>query len=200
MSGETKAKNAKVWERDPLDFYVEESFASRALFRAEAFDGEVWDPACGQGNIVREALGAGLTVHGTDIKRRTRESWFCGEYDFLETKWLLASNIVTNPPFFRARGTEDFIRHALSLKPRKLAVFASLPFLASQRRSGGLFQELPPTRVLILGRRPSCPSGAWLAEGNEPGGGAEDWMWVVYHPNTPSVPTQIRWLTAEQCA
>lgn len=188
------AKNAHVWMRDELDWYVEERFASRALFSVEGFCGPVWDPACGLGNIIQEAEFAGHETIATDIKKRVNLRNWMREFDFLKMDDALAPNIVTNPPFFRAKGTEAFARKALSLATHKLAIFASLPFLASQRRANGLYAEFPPARVWVLAERPSCPPGEMICAGHKPKGGTEDWCWLVWDKTAPVGETRLGWL------
>lgn len=193
----TRAKDAKVWARDELDFYVEPEWATAALLGVERFVGGVWDPACGQGNIVRACRAAGYETVGTDVVRRTNEPWFAEERDFRdeEQTWVWADNIITNPPFFRAKGTEAFARRALALAKGKVAIFADIRFLASGRRARGLYAEHPPHRIWVLADRPSCPPGEFLAAGNEAGGGTADWCWLVWDQTAPHHGTTFGWLT-----
>lgn len=115
----TAAKQAHVWERDPHDWYVEEPRATEALLKVERFVGRIIDPACGQGNIVKALLAAGYDAIGSDIVDRTSGAkWFQGEldalrdYDFDYLAAMECPNVVMNPPFFRAKGAEAFIRRA----------------------------------------------------------------------------------------
>ena len=168
-------KKARLWERDPLDFYVEEPRASAALFRAERFVGKTLDPACGSGNIVESARAAGVESFGSDVVDRCGDAlWFvrglngrCVDFlaDTPDRRFMpwAVTNIVCNPPFFRGRGTEAFIRRALDVARGKVAIFAPLPFLAGDRRRKGLFAERPPHRVYVLAPRVSCPPGEWVA-------------------------------------
>src|SRR5690606_29495468 len=129
--------------------------ATEALLTVERFIGPVWDPCCGQGNIVKTFLAHGSAA-GTDIVRRVPDStpWFAGEFDFMAAKpsrpdsgpylpfpeWH-ATNIVMNPPFFRAKGAEAFIRKAIEIAPAKVAAFLDVRFLAGHERATGLFAE-----------------------------------------------------------
>lgn len=202
MERQAVAKNAHVWKRDELDWYVEPEWVSDVLFAVEQFEEQVFDPACGAGNICSAAARAGVTsVGGSDLVKRCARPqgwhWF-GKLDFLcgELPRCLVgtTNIVTNPPFFRAKGTEAFARKALSLATRKVAIFASLPFLASQRRANGLYAEFPPARVWVLAERPSCPPGEMICAGHKPKGGTEDWCWLVWDKTAPVGETRLGWL------
>jgi hypothetical protein len=197
MNAPTRDLNAKVFERDPLDWYVEGQCASDALFAVERFSGAIWDPSCGGGNIMEAATRAGYDVVGTDIKRRTNEPWFVGERDFLADGAELAPNIVCNPPFYRAKGAEAFIRQAHKLAAGKIAMFLDIRFLAGADRAGGLYSELTPHRAWIVTPRISCPPGEYLLAGNKAEGGSADWLWLVWDKLAPPPPpgcTQLRWL------
>lgn len=193
----TRPKAAHVHERDPDEWYVEPVWAAAGLLRVERFDGPIWDPACGGGNVLRACLAAGIDCCGTDIVRRMPadlEPYFFGLHDFRDPDGTAVPSgmgrpvdVITNPPFDRGRGTEAFIRRALTLATGKLAVFVDVNFLAGQRRGAGLFAEHCPHRVWIHSVRPSCPPGSYLAAGNEAGGGSEDWCWMVWDLSAPPV-------------
>lgn len=48
-----------VPRRIPNEFYPTPPEATRALLSVEAFDGPIWEPACGEGAITRELIAAG---------------------------------------------------------------------------------------------------------------------------------------------
>lgn len=197
MSASAVEKAAHVWARDALDWYVEPESSTVALAAVESFDGEVYDPCCGGGNIVRGLMQAGLSARGGDLVERSGQdpAWFAGTQDFLSDATLRA-NICMNPPFFRAKGTEAFIRHALQHTARKVAAFADLKFLAGAGRASGLYAEHPPSRVWIITPRPSCPPGEYLEAGHEARGGTADWVWLVWDKSRPHAGTAIGWLRA----
>ncbi|TDX61951.1 hypothetical protein EDE12_11252 [Methylosinus sp. sav-2] len=200
-----RTRKSHVWKRDALDWYVEETRASAALFEVERFVGAIWDPACGGGNICDEAARRGYIVVGSDIARRVENKvWWSrtGTRDFLtDASAPLAPNIVVNPPFFRGKGTEAFIRKALALARGKVAVFASIGFLAGDARASGLYTEHTPHRIWHVTPRVSCPPGEWLAEGNKAGGGTDDWVWLVWDLTAPCVSfAQTGWLRKSAAA
>lgn len=85
------------YDRVEVDWYVEPRRAIDELLDVERFDGWIWDPACGGGNIVKACLDRGLNAYGSDIVHRG-----CGgQVDFLSipTDEKRFANIITNPPF-----------------------------------------------------------------------------------------------------
>ena len=193
---EARPLKAHIWGRSDDEWYVEPVFVSDALFAVEKFDGGIWDPACGQGNILLAAIAAGhKDILGSDTVQRGRISkrlWTIK--DFLNCRRLLFPNIVTNPPFGRAILAEKFIRHAISLKPQKLAVFVDSRFLFGMARSAGLFSEFPPARVWLITPRPSCPPGVYLEAGNKAGGGTADYCWLIWESERVLSSTWMKWL------
>lgn len=193
----TKAKEAHVWERDNLDWYVEPERATDQLCAVETFLGSVVDPCCGGGNIPRALRRNGVEAWGTDIVKRVDgpHVWFCGAADFLSPDYNYRfCNAVMNPPFFRAKGLEAFIRKAVDYFPGKVCVFADVKFLAGATRANGLFREHPPQRVWIITPRPSCPPGHVLAEGGKASGGTADWCWMVWSQQEPKGETRLGWI------
>ena len=197
-----REKKAHIFDRDQRDWYVEEARASEALFRTEKFVGDIWDPACGGGNIVESALSEGYFAIGTDVVDRSNGAdWFDQTIDFLAENsdgfapWTF-SNIVTNPPFYRAKGTEHFIRRALSIAQGKVAIFTEIGFLAGHARSTGLWEEHPPTRIYSISPRINCPPGEHIASGGKVGGGTADWVWLVWDLTSPRSVTTFHWMRA----
>lgn len=196
---EPEAKKSRVWARDSLDWYVEPRAATDALLRVERFNGAVFDPCCGVGNIVEACLDSGKLAFGSDIVRRVPVDtpWFTREADFLAggVDDQPCPNIVMNPPFFRAKGAEAFIRKALSIATGKVCAFVDIRFIAGSERANGIFAELPPHRIWIVTPRVSCPPGAYLAAGNKAGNGSSDWCWLVWSMTEPPAQNpQLGWL------
>ena len=208
---EPQLKPGRVYAPDPLGWYVEELRATEALLDVERFIGPVWDPACGQGNVIRACEARGVQSAGSDVQRRIPDDLghvFAGEFDFLTADarppavlpfpaWH-ATNIVTNPPFFRGRGTEAFIRRALAVAVGKVAVWADLSVIAGDRRARGLWTDHPPTRVWSVSPRVSCPPGEFLAAGGKAENGTADWCWLVWDLTTTlRAPPALGWVRRE---
>jgi hypothetical protein len=196
-----RARRSHVWERDDLDWYVEPPEATEALLSVERFIGPVWDPACGGGNIIETYVNVnGGCAVGTDIVRRTDSPGFAMELDFLSDfdhaamEPVFHSNIVMNPPFFRAKGAEAFIRKAISLVSGKVCAFVDIRFIAGGERANGLFKDHPPHRIWVVTPRVSCPPGSFLAAGGKAGNGSSDWCWLVFDNASPFTGTSFGWL------
>lgn len=197
-----KQRQAHVWAQDPHGWYVEPESCTEQLVAVEPLVGWTWDPCCGGGNIVRALRRCGVIAIGTDLVRRVPSDtrWFLGERDFVTGRpvptWF---NLMFNPPFFRGKGTEAFIRRGIELAGSnplagKMVVFADVNFLASERRANGLWREHPPHRVWIITPRPSCPPGEHLLAGGEAKDGTADWCWMVWDLRSPPARTEIDWL------
>lgn len=132
--------------RQGADFYPTPDEVTEALLREVRFTGPVWEPACGDGAMVRVIQRHGLEVIGTDLVDRGMG----GGVDFLGCRELLAPEIVTNPPFTLA---ERFIRHAHALGAETVALVLKSTYWHAGGRTG-LFREHQPTMVYALNWRP----------------------------------------------
>jgi hypothetical protein len=155
--------------REKDDFYATPAKCTRALLNVEAFDGAVWEPACGDGAISKalpgEVISTDLVDRGFGISRR----------DFLMEQELLAPNVITNPPFKLA---DEFVLHALHLGARKVAIFMRLAWLEGRARHERLWKPHPPVRVWTFCGRQT------LWRGDDPNaketGGAIAFGWFVW--------------------
>jgi hypothetical protein len=181
-AAEKKELNAHIWDRHPDDWYVEPFWCSRRLFEEEAFDGGIWDPACGLGRVLFSAEAAGYPVTGSDIICR---SGYCDAlFDFHTCERPRARNIVSNPPF---RDAEAFVRHALTIADGKVVFLLPLSWLTGKARSHFL-QGSPLRRVHVLSPRPSMPPGPVIEAGVKPGGGTKDFAWFVWERGYEGAP------------
>lgn len=201
-----KEKSANIWERDPLDWYVDDSYVTKQLLSAERFTGAITDPCCGGnevvgGNIVKACIAAGYDAHGMDIADRfdgALPSWWRGTQDFLALEDAPRFiNIIMNPPYFGGVGAEAFIRKALAVAAGKVAAFVDVRFIGSSRRAIGLWRDHRPSRIHYITPRPSCPPGSMLLAQGRRGGGTADYCWVVWDENRPARFTEMNWLTGE---
>lgn len=180
-----RALNAHVWEREANEHYVEPAWCSARLFQEEQFIGGVYDPCCGFGTIVIEALKAGKHAYGSDLVQRGWDSTRT-PHDFLSGYDEQHDNIVCNPPFNIAG---RFAVHALKLAQRKVA----LVFPTARLNGAHWLKDTPLKTIWLLTPRPSMPPGYVIAAGEKPGGGKMDFCWIVFEHGFSGVP-ELRWL------
>ncbi len=133
--------------RKAFDLYPTPPEATVALMRFLKLPRgtRIWEPACGEGDMMEAMRSCGMQVYGTDIS---------GGFDFLspETmqRFLVGFDwIITNPPFSLA---DEFIRHAAEIgKPFAMLLKAQYWHAAKRAQ---LFREVPPSYVLPLTWRP----------------------------------------------
>lgn len=130
------------------DFYRTPPKATEALLSVEQFDGNILEPACGDGAISRILVDHSHDVISTDLVYRGY-----GEqtnYDFLSDDYpYLADNVVTNPPFTYG---QQFIELALKRTTRKVAILGKLQLLEGIKRRA-MFETTPFTRLWVFSKR-----------------------------------------------
>lgn len=134
--------------RAPFEFYPTPPSAIRALLSVERFEGDIWEPACGDGAISRELVRAGHDVIATDIT-----DWGYGYpgYDFLTLDKPFARNIVTNPPY--GWGLADrFVDQALRFTAEtggRVAMLLNIASLCHPKRHESFVRQ-PPSMIYAL--------------------------------------------------
>ena len=157
-----------AYKRAASDFYPTPPEVTLALLNWLGLrkGARIWEPACGEGHMVRVMEAKGYSVRATDIQTGT---------DFL-AEMLPVDDIdciITNPPFSLA---DNFIeRCALYNRPFAL-LLKSQSWHAKKRLH--LFQKYQPDYILPLTWRPDFLFG-------ERGGGSPlmDVMWCVWFRN-----------------
>lgn len=152
-------KKAKVEApREEHDFYPTPPEPTRAFLRAE-YDRLkdfplIWEPACGDGAMLREMNAAGHACIGTDLIQR----WPDGAAgmtvaDFMRSRKPLAPAIVTNPPYDHVNwrdGKGRWISHALdALGVDYMALLLSWSWPGAGGLSG-IWARFPPARVYLM--------------------------------------------------
>ncbi len=181
---------AHIFAKEAHGHYVEPPWTTRRLLEVEAFDRSlpIYDPACGWGTILKEAAAKGFVVMGSDVvnRRRHKLNGAFHKQDFLQMITMPPCSIICNPPFHHV---EEFCRQALALGARKVAMITLVRRLNAAR----WLQEMPLTSVHLLTPRPSMPPGSWIAAGGKPGGGTQDFCWLVFRRGYSGAPA-LRWL------
>jgi hypothetical protein len=183
------SRNSHIWERDANDFYVEPQWCSIRLYEEEEFQGEVWDPCCGWGRIVRSAIDAGYAVRASDIVIRPSGDAAVDKLkfrvDFRDCAGP-AVNIVCNPPY---RVLPTFTQLALKQARRKVAVI----FPVARLNAAGWLANAPLRRIWLMSPRPPMPPGWYLEAGHKPVGGRVDFCWLIFEHGYCGE-AEVRWL------
>lgn len=169
------------------DFYPTMPSAIEPFLDAhELLPGRVWDPACGQGGIVRALRARGREVVATNLEDRG-----CGEtgIDFLMELSPLASVVVCNPPF--SLDTEFAVK-GVALGLDEMALFLKTKFLAGAERYETLMGPHPPAFVYQFIERITFYAGD-VDVAEQPGWNTEDFAWFVWRRGFEGEP-RVRWL------
>jgi hypothetical protein len=177
-------------QREEHDFYPTHPGATKALLSVETFNGPIWEPACGAGDMSRVLEAAGYAVISTDLIDR---GYGEGNRDFLMEWSPVAPNIVTNPPF---RWAIEFTDRALQLTTGKVALFLRLAFLEGVER-GKWFKGVPLARVWVMSRRVPMQRGKLQEEGD--GHGVIAFAWFVFEHGHEGLPA-LGWLDWKEAA
>src|SRR5271169_5706228 len=100
INGAFKPTLKRFADLDGPDFYPTPDWATRALIDNERFEGRIWEPACGDGTMVRVLRDTGCPVDASDLYNR---GYGQIGFDFLKESRAI-ENIVTNPPYNSAEG------------------------------------------------------------------------------------------------
>jgi len=182
--GALRKLDAHQWQRDQHEHYVEPEWVARRLFEVEPFIVNIWDPACGFGRIPDAARAAHHVCIATDIVDRGY-AHFHGVEDFLKSDRHVG-NVVSNPPFDQF---EPFARHALKLAYNKVALICLVRRLNAAR----WLKQTPLAQIWLLTPRPSMPPGHVIARGEKPGGGTQEFSWLVWD-RAHTGPPLLGWL------
>ena len=178
---------------DSLDFFPTPPWSTRALCEWFVDIGEpigasdVWEPACGEGDMARPLAEFFAEVIATDV----HDYGFGEIYDFLFPSMRRADFIITNPPF---RLGEQFISTALTRAQRGVAMIVRTAFLESADRYTKLFSVTPPTDILQFVERVPMFKGKL----DQHGASATAYCWLVWRRNMHGAPyrrtTEFHWL------
>lgn len=120
--------------RMTADFYPTPPHATEALLKFEKFEGSIWEPACGKGDISEVLIAAGYNVKSSDINDY---GYGISDIDFLNDNscfyapFSASDNIITNPPFEIAL---EFVLQSKKYSQHKIAMFLKTAFLEGGKR------------------------------------------------------------------
>ncbi len=125
--------------RNASDFYPTPSTAFLPLLPYLDKQKLYWEPACGDGRLIRQMQQAGISANGRDLN---------DGYDFLLSDTQF-DGIVTNPPFSLAL---EFCNKAISCSAETFMLLR-LNFLGAQKRRSW-WQAHEPSALFVLSERP----------------------------------------------
>jgi len=176
--------------RTKMDFYPTPPYVTEALLKRETFTGDVWECACGTGDMSKVLENNGYKVYSSDIGNY---GYGVDGFDFLDDKgfwkkgFVMYRNIITNPPFNLSL---EFVLQAKIYAKDKIAMFLRTSFLEGVGRYE-MFQdkEFPLKTVYQFSRRVGFGKHA----GTHKGGGMIPFAWFVWERGYKGKPT-IEWI------
>lgn len=176
----------KTAKREKDDFYATDPKAMYKLLECESFNQNIWEPACGEGNLSEVLKEHGYNVYSTDLIDR---GYADEHFDFLTSTKKFDGDIITNPPFKYA--TEFVTKSLESIElGKKVAMFMKLNYLSGIRRYNEIYSKFPPQRVYVFSGRIAC------ARNNQKDlfkSGAMDYAWFVWEKGKYA-PTELKWI------
>jgi hypothetical protein len=177
------------------DFYPSPPEATWGLLAAEHrhMPLRLWEPACGDGAIVRPLRAAGYKVFASDLVDRGCPGALAG-VDFLMELHAPAglAGIVTNPPYKLA---QEFIDVALDFSGY-VAVLLRLQFLESEKRRP-LFERWPLAAVHVFSSRlPMMHRDGWDGPRT---GSQQAFAWFVFDQRRANA-NRLSWISADMIA
>ena len=177
---------SKTAIREKNDFYATNPKAIQDLLRYEKFNKNVWEPACGEGNISNVLKNNGYNVYSTDLIDRNYQDEIL---DFLACNKKWNGDIITNPPF---KYTSEFILKSLeSVKDGcKVAMFLKINYLSGKKRYKEIYSKFPPHKIYVFSGKMAC------SKNNDPDGfnkGAMDFVWIIWEKGKKGA-TELKWI------
>lgn len=152
------SQRSSGFKRVPADLYQTPAWVIDALEEHICLDGTVWEPACGEGKMVRAIEAYGAEVIATD-KNNHGFAGMLKAFDFLG-RYLTKNEfgfdaIITNPPYGpQGKTAEAFIKRGLELLEfgDLLALLLPVDFDSAKTRAK-YFADCPDFAAKIVLRR-----------------------------------------------
>lgn len=178
--------NRRIVTKEQDDLYPTPSWATQALLELESFEGEIWEPACGDGSM-SEVLKTTNTVVSTDLYDHGYSD-LSEQLNFVEDQPdRRADNVVTNPPYNVA---DRFVFRGLQAARRKVAYLLRLAYLEGQERHELIYSQTPPNRVYVFSERITF----YKKGATKKGSGTTAYAWFVWDVEHPATTTEIKWI------
>lgn len=171
-------------EREANDFYPTPPIAVERLLEFEKFEGNIFEPACGDGSISEGFVKNGFEVYSSDLIDR---GYGDTGIDFLQYEGKKFDNIITNPPFKLAL---EFINKAKQVSNKKVSMFLKTVFLESEGRYE-IFQdkEFPLETMYQFSKRVTLYKGGEKMKNSS----MIAYVWFVWNKDYKGLPN-IKWI------
>jgi len=178
---------------DSLDFFPTPPWATRALCEQLLLNDDlarqtVWEPACGEGHMLRPlgeyfCLAWGSDVHDYGYDRGLVED-FLWPTSHRDVDW-----IITNPPFRLGR---EFAIRALHIAKVGVALLVRTAFLEGGERFNTLFAQHRPSDVYQFCERVPMVKGRYDPKAST----ATSYCWIVWRCGVDMAPlfTAFHWI------
>ena len=168
------------------DFYATPTEATEALFNVETFEGNVYEPACGDG-AMSKIIEKYNHCYSSDLCDR---GYGQPNTDFLNTNWTTVENVITNPPF---NLFQEFAEKAIELSKNKVALFGKLQALEGQKRA--TFLEKSPLKAVYVFKKRITPmrNGKDTDENGKKWASTMAFAWYVWEKGYTGEPI-IKWI------
>lgn len=176
----------RKYEREVNDFYATDPIAMHKLLKYETFNNNVWECACGEGNLSKVLKEYNYNVYSTDLIDRGYQDELI---NFLDSDIKFKGDIITNPPFKYA---SEFILKALNSVDygNKVAMFMKLSYVTGKKRYKEIYSKFPPLKIYCFTGRVAC------SKNNDPKlfkSGAFDYAWFIWEKGVIG-PTHLKWI------
>ena len=180
------ASNHTEEERETNDWYATDPIAGELLLKLETINQNIWEPACGSGELAKVFEAAGYKVISSDLIDR---GFGRSGVDFLKCNKTFDGDIITNPPYSLA---QEFIEKAIEVvnDGNKVIMFLKVQFLEGKSRKK-LFEKYPPKTVWISSSRILCAKNADFEKGRKQGS-AVAYAWYVWEKGYTG-DTVVKW-------
>jgi hypothetical protein len=174
LSDFDRNKHQKVTLRQKQDYYATHPSVTADLLRVETFSNEILEPCCGGGYMADVIKSEGYSVVASDLVDR---GYGQGGVDFLTADFPVGKyDIITNPPY---TNVSAFIKKALEICNRKVAILMPLRYLSSMERFETLYRENPPKHVYCYMNRITIAKNGEF-EKYEAGMNLEIYAWYIW--------------------
>lgn len=184
------ASNHTDKEREENDFYATEPIAIDKLYATGKLTcKDIWECACGQGDLSKRLEDFGYNVTSTDLIDR---GYGKGGVDFFECNEVFDGDILTNPPYKYAK---EFSLKGLELvhEGHKVFMFLKLTFLEGKTRYNELFSKYPPKKIYVFSQRVLCAKNGEFERMKAGGGSAVAYAWYVWEKGYTG-DTVVKWI------